>query len=133
MPNITFYRQLGNPPGNGLNRSYLFLTLKHHSNGQFGDFYNEDGSCNTETGDFSTNLLEWGIFINRNILPFSNTTEYFRTSVEIHPKIGRSEELNGQYSFLRWQNSVRIFRFPGHKHRIIQDGHPALPRVQTKV
>jgi hypothetical protein len=133
MPNITFYRQLGTPPGGGLNSSYLFLTLKHHSNGQFGDFYNDDGSCNTETGDFSTNLLEWGIFINRNVLPFSNTTEYFRTSVEIHPNIGRSEELNGQYSFLRWHNSFRIFRFPGYRPKSVEEGQNIPPRVQTKV
>jgi hypothetical protein len=133
MPSLTIYRQLGTSVGERLNSSYMFLTLEHHSNGQFGDFYNEDGSYNTETGDFSTNLLELGLFINRNVLPFSNTTEYFRTSVEFHPDIGRSEELTGQYSFVRWHNSFRIFRFPGHKHRIIQDGHPALPRVQTKV
>lgn len=132
MPNLTIYRQLGAPVRDGLNSSYMFFTLEHHSNGQFCDFYNEDGSCNTETGDFSTNLMELGLFINRKVLPFSYTTEYFRTSVEIYPNIGRSEELKGQYSFVRWHNSFRIFRFPGYKYMIIQDGYPDLPRVQTK-
>lgn len=132
MPSLTIYRQLGAPVRDGLNSSYMFFTLEHHSNGQFGEFYNEDGSCNTETGDFSTNLMDLGLFINRKVLPFSNTTEYFRTSVEIHPNIGRSEELKGQYSFVRWHNSFRIFRFPGSKFRIIPDGYTDLPRVQTK-
>ncbi|MFZ5430632.1 MAG: hypothetical protein ACOZDD_10405 [Bacteroidota bacterium] len=133
MPNLTFYRQLGSFVNKSISSSYLFLTLKHHSNGQFGNFYNEDGSFNTETGDFSTNLLELGLFLNRNVLPFSNTTEYFRTSVEVHPNIGRSEELNGYYSFVRWHNSFRIFRFPGYRHESIRNGQIYPPRVQTKV
>ena len=132
MPNLTFYRQLGSFVNKSISSSYLFLTLKHHSNGQFGNFYNEDGSFNTETGDFSTNLLELGLFLNRNVLPFSNTTEYFRTSVEVHPNIGRSEELNGYYSFVRWHNSFRIFRFPGYRPDSIRKGQAYPPRVQTR-
>ena len=132
MPSLTIYRQLIAPESNGINSSYVFFTFEHHSNGQSGNFYKKDGSFNTETGDFSTNLMELGFFINRKVLPFFNTTEYFRASIEIHPNIGRSEELNGQYSFVRLHNSFRMYGFSGHKPRIIQDGSPVLPRVQTK-
>lgn len=132
MPNLTLYRHLGNPANDGINSSYLFLALKHHSNGQFGSFYNEDGSFNSETGDFSTNLLELGVFFNQSVLPFSNTTEYFRTSVEVHPDIGRSRELNGHYSFVRWHNSFRIFRFPGFRPEPVRNDQVYPPRVQTR-
>lgn len=133
MPNITFYRQLNSTFGEMYDASYLFLTLEHHSNGQDGEFYNENGSFNTETGNFATNQIEFGIFINRNLLPFQNTTEYFRTSVEFYPNIGREEELKGRYSFLRWNNSFRIFRFPGFKPKPNQHGYFSQPNVQTRI
>ncbi|MDX9908302.1 MAG: hypothetical protein RBS23_02490 [Mariniphaga sp.] len=133
MPNITFYRQLNSIFGEMYDASYLFLTLEHHSNGQDGEFYNEDGSFNIETGNFATNQIEFGVFINKNLLPFQNTTEYFRTSVEFFPNIGREEELKGRYSFLRWNNSFRIFRFPGYKPKPNQSGHFSQPQVQTKI
>ncbi|MCA1758169.1 MAG: phospholipase A, partial [Bacteroidales bacterium] len=71
MPEISFYHQL-NKTGNETIK-YLFLNLTHHSNGQDGDFFNEDGSFNTVSGDFSTNYLELGLFLNQNVVPFSNT------------------------------------------------------------
>ncbi|NLO71082.1 MAG: hypothetical protein GX102_09150 [Porphyromonadaceae bacterium] len=133
MPNITFYRQLRSTFGEKYDASYLFLMLEHHSNGQDGEFYNEDDSYNIETGNFATNLIEFGIFINRNLLPFQSTTEYFRTSVELHPNIGREDELNGKYSFLRWNNSFRILRIPGQRPKPAQSGHFSQPQVQTRV
>lgn len=37
----------------------LFSTLvSHHSNGQAGSFYRDDGSINVDTGNFSTNYIE---------------------------------------------------------------------------
>jgi hypothetical protein len=131
MPEISFYHQL-NKTGNETIK-YLFLNLTHHSNGQDGDFFNEDGSFNTVTGDFSTNYLELGLFLNQNVVPFSNTNEYFKTSLEYHFDVKRADELEGRYSFVRWHNNFRIFRFPGH-----EGGSPKLvfdknPRVQTRL
>ncbi len=131
MPNITFYHQISRTSENV---KYLFLTLKHHSNGQYESFYSDDGTINTVTGDFSTNFIEVGAFFNKPVLPFSNTREYFRTSLEYHVNIARSEELEGIYSFLRWHNSIRIFRFPIPKSTLKWLGYRAQSaQVQTNI
>lgn len=108
MPHLTLYRQINSTANNRI--QYLFLTLAHHSNGQEDNFYLPDGSINTFSGDFSTNYIEMGFFFNERFVPFSNTTEYFRTSVEYHFNYYRTRELDGQYGFLRLNNSLRVFR-----------------------
>lgn len=130
LPNITLYHQLSEKNGEV---KYLFATLRHHSNGQFNNFYNQDGSLNTKTGDFSTNMVEFGAFFNKPVIPFSNTKEYFRTSIEYHIDYRRSEELQGIYSFVRWHNSFRIFKFPLPKSTLDRLGYKPTPRVQTNV
>ena len=125
MPNVTFYHLLAKPDNRHIKPAYLYLTLAHHSNGQEDNFYNDDGSINRQSGDFSTNFIEFGIFFNNIVVPFEGANDYLRTAIEIHPNIGRSEELEGQYSFVRWHNSFRIFRTPYKGFRG--------PRVQTKV
>ena len=133
MPGITFYFQLSDNQMGDSYSSYVFLNLQHHSNGQYESFFNEDGTYNTTSGDFSTNFLELGVFVNRNLLPFDNTIDYFRTSLEWHPDIGRSVELEGRYSFFRWNNSFRIFRFPGQQSVRKHPAGSGIPRVQTRV
>ncbi len=108
MPQITFYRQLDEKQGRAL--QYVFLSVVHHSNGQDDSFFMEDGDVNTYSGDFSTNYLELGVFFNKKLVPFAHTTEYFKTSLEYHLDFYRSKELKGRYSFLRWNNSIRVFR-----------------------
>jgi hypothetical protein len=108
MPHLTFYHNLSN--GQGRKLQYIFLTLTHHSNGQDESFFLDEGTLNTHSGDFSTNYFELGAFFNQKLAPFANTTEYFKTSVEYHIDYYRSQELKGRYSFLRWNNSIRVFR-----------------------
>lgn len=131
MPNISFYQQISKTSNQV---KYVFLTLMHHSNGQEGNFMNDDGTYNTQTGDFSTNMVEFGAFFNKAVLPFTNTREYFRTSVEYHINVARSPELEGIYSFLRWHNNVRIFRFPLPKSTLKWLGdRPQTPEIQTSI
>lgn len=111
MPQVTFYRQLDDEQGRAW--QYVFLSLVHHSNGQDDRFFMEDGTLNTLSGDFSTNYLELGIFFNKKLVPFSHTAEYFKTSLEYHLDFYRSRELKGHYSFVRWNNSIRVFRSLG--------------------
>ncbi|PKP52154.1 MAG: hypothetical protein CVT92_10325 [Bacteroidetes bacterium HGW-Bacteroidetes-1] len=137
MPNVTFYHNIPNfhPDNDGSN--YVFLMLGHHSNGQEGEFFLPDGSYNTQTGNFSTNYLEFGMFFNQKIVPFSNTSEYFKTSIEWHPKIEMSPELEGRYGFLRLHNSISINRFSfGNVKSIFKNASQAydeVPRVQLNV
>ncbi|MFN3554748.1 MAG: hypothetical protein ACK4VN_02155 [Bacteroidales bacterium] len=111
MPQVTFYRQLDDKQGRAL--QYVFLSVVHHSNGQDDSFFMEDGTLNTLSGDFSTNYLELGMFFNKKLVPFSQTTEYFKTSLECHLDFYRSKELKGRYSFVRWNNSIRVLRSLG--------------------
>lgn len=43
------------------NNAYLSLGLTHHSNGQAGPFFKDDGSINLENGSFSTNFASAAI------------------------------------------------------------------------
>ncbi len=128
MPQVSFYYQASGR--NDENVSYLFLTLAHNSNGQDDPFFNEDGSINRRSGDCSTNYVEFGAFFNRQLIPFFNTIEYFSTSLEYHVDAGRSIELNDRYSFIRWHNSIRIFRFPASWTNLKLE---KTPRVQTRL
>jgi len=40
----------------------LFGRAAHHSNGQDGDFFLEDGSINTTSGNFATNFFRTGFY-----------------------------------------------------------------------
>lgn len=109
-PYLSFYHQLVFTRKETPYMMYVFLTLAHHSNGQEGDFYLQNGEINTKTGSFSTNYFEFGIFFNRHLLPFANTTEYLKSSLEIHPGLDMNEELKGRYGNYRWHNRLKIYR-----------------------
>jgi len=135
MPQITFYRQINGKSIQNPFSGYAFLMLAHHSNGQDGDFFLPNGSVNIVNGNFSTNYLELGIFFNRRIVPFSNTTEYFKSSIEWHPKIDISPELEGRYGFLRWHNKLKIHKFSLKRMKSLFGGRSQtyleVPAVQT--
>lgn len=135
MPNITFYHSLSSTVNDKI--KYIFLTIQHHSNGQDDSFFNDDGSINTYSGDFSTNFFELGTFLNRNIVPFSATTEYFSSSIEYHVNIDRSVELENIYSFIRWNNSIKIskFSFSNLKFLLSEENiqYKTIPLVQTRI
>jgi len=58
-PQITIYYRTGKTKRLG----YLsfFGRFAHHSNGQDGDFFLENGEINTKSGDFTTNYVEFGV------------------------------------------------------------------------
>lgn len=131
MPEISFYHQLNKTGDEKV--KYLFLNLTHHSNGQDGGFFNEDGSINTIDGNFSTNYMELGFFLNKSVIPFSNTTEYFKTSIELHFRGTITDELIGRYSTVLWNNSFRIFRFPAFNNLSNKFWFDKMPAVQTQL
>ncbi|HAQ20045.1 MAG TPA: hypothetical protein DCR40_12570 [Prolixibacteraceae bacterium] len=109
MPQITVYYQL---KSESTSRSKsLFLRLAHHSNGQEGNFFLENGDLNLKSGDFATNYFEPG-FIITNVNKRLNAYQFFKSSVEIHPPGSSSAELDGIYSKTRWHNAVSIFKLP---------------------
>jgi hypothetical protein len=107
IPQLTVYyrlTELDKTPG--LN---LFGRAAHHSNGQDGAFFLEDGSLNLNSGDFSTNFLEMGL-IKTYINTRFNAYQFFKTSFEVHPNGFIQEELIGIYSQYRWHNAFSIFK-----------------------
>ncbi len=109
MPQITVYYLLD---GNEIaERLSLFGRVGHHSNGQEGDFYLENGDLNLKSGSFATNYFEVGI-IKTNFSNRFNAHQFFKTSLEVHPEVWSIDELNGKYSNVRWHNTFSVFKLP---------------------
>jgi len=107
MPQITLYYMLNektDPRSSG-----VYGRVGHHSNGQDGVFFFDDGSINVKSGNFATNFLELG-FINTRFNPRCNAYQFFKTSLEVHPKSLILDELEGIYSQYRWHNTFSIFK-----------------------
>lgn len=108
-PQLTFYHQIGTYNYSRYRINFLFVKLAHHSNGQEEPFYLINGEVNLKSGNFSTNFIEIGAFFNKKLNLKGLKGSAFRSSLEIHPDLDRSPELNGKYSFFRWHNQFRIF------------------------
>ena len=109
IPQISFYYLAHQE---ALNTTFsIFGKLAHHSNGQDGTFFNEDGTINTMSGNFATNYFELGALksaYSSNL----KALKVFKSSVEIHPKSWMLEELKGSFSGVRWHNSFTAFKIP---------------------
>lgn len=115
IPQITVYYILKKKDGSrNLN---LYGRVGHHSNGQDGGFYLDDGSFNLKTGNFTTNFWELGI-IKTNVNTRFNAYQFFKTSFEIHPKSVTQNELEGIYSRYRWHNAFSIFKITPEKNQV---------------
>ena len=65
IPKVTFFYHLVNSK-NKKKDLFMYFTWFHHSNGQDGYFYNSDSTTlNTQSGSFSTNWIEGGVYISR--------------------------------------------------------------------
>ena len=112
IPQISFYYLLGE--NEDLQHVTIFGRLAHHSNGQDGDFYKEDGTINLDTGNFSTNFFELG-YIATSYSSDIKAVRFFKSSLEVHPKKWMYEEQVGQYSGLRWNNSFIAYKLPADR------------------
>ncbi len=109
IPQLALYFLMGNK--DAPNKQTLFGKIAHHSNGQQGAFYDENGEVNLQTGNFSTNYLELG-FLKSSFSNQLNAFKTFKSSIEIHPKEWMLKELHGQYSGLRWHNTFLAYKLP---------------------
>jgi len=112
MPQLTAYYRLS--PKASVNSLSLMSRIAHHSNGQDGQFYLDNGEINTKSGNFSTNYIELGL-IKTNFNKRFNATQFFSTSIEWHPEKLTDEDLIGKYSLYRWNTIFSIFKLPTEK------------------
>ena len=86
--------------------AYYSAAFLHHSNGQAGAFYNEDGTHNHETGSFGTNYFEFAAYPN-----LWNSTSFGWSSivVEWHPRWLENAELRSTYGNLRLRLATTIY------------------------
>lgn len=123
IPQITFYYRLKTK--SNLRTQNLFVRFVHHSNGQDGDFYLENGDLNLKSGDFATNYIEPGLIIT-NANKRLKAYQFFKTSVEIHPPGYSSEELDGIYSKVRWHTAASIFKLPNENKVSTDKGNASI-------
>jgi len=109
MPQITAYYLLNDK--RAPNKHTIFGKFAHHSNGQDGEFYDENGDINLISGNFSTNFMEFGYIFNNHSAKY-NAEKFFKTSLEIHPQSWMFDEIRGMYSGLRWHNTFSAFKIP---------------------
>lgn len=93
--------------------NYWSLRVSHHSNGQAGDFYNPDGTINTQTGNFSTNYLELSSYNLLGLKELSDWTRWTWTQLSLvwHPGFNRDKNLDGQYEDLKLSLAFRTTPF----------------------
>jgi len=114
IPQLTVYYSLSSR-----NKAKSFSTfgkIAHHSNGQDGPFYLDNGEINTKNGSFATNYYELGIIRTKYNKRF-NAVQFFSTSFEVHPKGFSIEELDGIYSKYRWKNIISFFKLPNNSNK----------------
>jgi hypothetical protein len=97
MPRVTAYfwfqREVRASPA-----VYGSLMLSHHSNGQSGNFFDDQGNINHDTGSFSTNYLELSAYFTG----FSGRWfGWSQLSLEWHPGFNEDRELKGRYGLVR--------------------------------
>lgn len=114
IPQLTAYYLLSSKTN--INSLSLFGKFAHHSNGQDGDFFLENGDINLLTGNFATNYYELGL-VKTIYNPRFNAVQFFGTSLEIHPPNLSVDELNGIYSFYRWNTIFSIFKMPSNSNQ----------------
>lgn len=112
MPQITMYYLMGNKSKKNL--TTIFGRFAHHSNGQRDDTLLADGSVNLESGNFSTNYLEFGgilTSLNKN----TNAVLFLKSSFEYHLENETHLLLGGKYSRFRWNSEFSAFKLPREK------------------
>lgn len=98
MPRITYYHNMYDKLDT---KEHIipFFSVVHHSNGQKGKFYNEDGTVNTKSGNFATNYFEVGAFVTRLNDKNNTRRDYFKSYASYH--FANESNLKGKYGFFR--------------------------------
>ncbi|MFA6400412.1 MAG: hypothetical protein WCX31_02135 [Salinivirgaceae bacterium] len=105
MPRMTvFYHLIDHE--NEKRDLFTYFSLFHHSNGQEGEFYNTDSiTVNNQSGSFSTNWFEGGIFLSRPDPNFQHNINYFKLYAAYD--FQQDNNLDGIYGRLRFFGNLQ--------------------------
>ena len=115
---------------NDKNALSIFGKIAHHSNGQDGDFYLENGKANLLSGDFATNYFEAGI-IKTSFISRFDAYQFLKTSLEVHPRTWSVDPLAGRYSTVRWHNTILFFKLPVTENKNIRQKAQVSLKAET--
>ena len=121
MPNATAFFGFGKAQASNQNAGFTYYSVmfSHHSNGQAGDFYNQDGAINLLTGSFSTNFLDFGI--NRVWGLKRLWQARTRLSLVWHLWFNRNDELDNQFERVKVAVTTSTIRAtPGFLGRSVE-------------
>ncbi len=128
IPQITAYYLMS--ADNDKNALSIFGKIAHHSNGQDGDFYLENGKTNLLSGDFATNYFEAGI-IKTSFISRFDAYQFLKTSLEVHPRTWSVGPLAGRYSTVRWHNTILFFKLPVTENKNIRQKAQVSLKAET--
>jgi len=107
IPQLSVYYNLQRFPA--FSNFNLFSRFVHHSNGQEGSFYLQNGEINYRSGNFATNYFETGLIVTNYNSRFK-AMQFYSTTFEIHPKGMHVSELDGKFSTFRWHSAFSVFK-----------------------
>lgn len=118
MPRATFFYKISKKNIHG-KTAFTYFSWCHHSNGQDGSFLNSDSTAiNTLSGNFSTNMIEGGVFISHpdrrfpkaaiNYVKLSAVYHYYQAR-ELRALYGRVRMFSDFQSTLNLSKLLKIF------------------------
>jgi len=121
MPRITYYHNFHK--GKSLSNQLIpYASLAHHSNGQNGDFYDENGSINIQDGNFATNYLEVGVFATQLIRDnYIKNGNFLKAYAAYH--FAKEPNLIGKYGDFRINLEYQFIHQLNQKQRLRQSIH----------
>ena len=115
--NLTFYRAIDRKWPTIYEDALWFAAVGHHSNGQEGDFYEDDSTqrINLDQGNFSTNFIQLGLasYSLRPAKGNSFSAREIKVHAEVHLSFLRphARKLNEQYGLYRSFVTYRAIGF----------------------
>ena len=128
MPGATVYFPVRFFDAENKKLRYVSLAFFHHSNGQDGNEFNEDGTINRYNGNFSTNFFEPAFhFVNRELSGKTDTRIckdaephywdlYGRAGYEIH--VNTTNDLKSSYGRQRLNLTLGLIRVINYCDRV---------------
>lgn len=127
IPKATFFYHLVD----SINKKkdlFMYFSMLHHSNGQDGSFYNADSiTINTQSGNFSTNWIEAGVYISRpSHMAFTSNDYKIYAAYNFMQEVGLNDSYGRLRFFFDFQSKLNLSKLFGIKRRTYNNGNNTL-------